>query len=144
MNIISEKLSVDFMKLSRVTIYISFILICISMYLIVFKGINASIDFKGGTIINLSVDKDNLDLSLLRENLTKALNQSIEVVEVESKSNYSELILKMEYLDNENVLHTSLNTMFNNQYKIIKIESIGPKIGDELKVNARNAIIASL
>ena len=144
MNIISEKLSVDFMKLSRVTIYISFILICISMYLIVFKGINASIDFKGGTIINLSVDKDILDLSLLRENLTKALNQSIEVVEVESKSNYSELILKVEYLDNENVLHTSLNTMFNNQYKIIKIESIGPKIGDELKVNARNAIIASL
>ena len=144
MKIISEKLLIDFVKLSRFTIFISLIFIGISMYSIFFKGINMSIDFKGGTIINLSVDRDNLDLSLLRNNLIKDLNQQIEIVEVKSKLNYSELILKMEYLDNENGLHNSLNSMFDNQYQIIKIESIGPKIGDELTVNARNAIIAAL
>ena len=144
MKIIPEKLFIDFIKLSRFTIFISLIFIGLSMYSIFFKGINMSIDFKGGTIINLSVDRDNLDLPVLRNNLIKDLNQPIEIVEVESKLNYSELILKMEYLDNENSLHNSLNTMFDNQYQIIKIESIGPKIGDELTVNARNAIIAAL
>ena len=89
MKIISEKLFIDFIKLSRFTIFISLILVGISMYSIFFKGINMSIDFKGGTIINLSVDRDNLDLSMLRNNLIKDLNQQIEIVEVESKLNYS-------------------------------------------------------
>ena len=33
---------------------------------------------------------------------------------------------------------------FEENYKINQIESIGPKLGDELKNNARNAIIVSL
>ena len=98
MKLISDKLFIDFIKLSRFTIFISLILVGISLYSIFFKGINMSIDFKGGTIINLSVSRDNLDLSMLRNNLIKDLNQQIEIVEVESKLNYSELILKMEYL----------------------------------------------
>ena len=119
MKIISEKLFIDFIKLSRFTIFISLIFMGLSICSIFLKGINMSIDFKGGTIINLSVDRDNLDLPVLRNNLIKDLNQPIEIVEVESKLNYSELILKMEYLDNENGLHNSLNTMFDNQYQII-------------------------
>ena len=55
-----------------------------------------------------------------------------------------ELILKMEYLDNEKGLHNSLNSMFENQYQIIKIESIGPKIGKELKSNSLKAIAVAL
>jgi len=124
--------------------YISIGFMLLSLYSIFFKGIDLSIDFKGGTIINLSVyDEDNLDLSLLRDRLTDRLTQQVNVVQVNSNSNSLDLILKMEYLSNEDILHKSLKTLFH-KYEIIKIESIGPKIGDELTVNARNAIIASL
>ena len=103
-----------------------------------------SIDFQGGTVINLSVDKDELNLSQLRKSLSNDLQQSVGVVEVKSQNSATELILTMEYLENEETLHASLKNIYSDQYNIIKIESIGPKIGDELKDNARNAIIASL
>ena len=50
----------------------------------------------------------------------------------------------MGYLSNEQVINDVLSKVYDNQYSINQIESIGPKIGDELKVNARKAIIASL
>ena len=143
MNILPENIKINFVQLSRVTIYLSISLFVISLYAIFFKGINLSIDFKGGTIIDLSVYETDIDLSLLRDQLSESLNQSVNVVEVNSQSNFTKLMLKMEYLSDENSLHENLELFFN-QYEINKIESIGPKIGNELTVNARNAIIASL
>ena len=139
-----QNISFDFVKYSKYMLCGSIILLCISFYCLIFKGIDMSIDFKGGTIINLSVDIDELDLAKLRKLLSNDLKQSVGVVEVKSKHSATELILTMEYLDNEEMLHSSLSNLYGEKFNIIKIESIGPKVGTELKDNARNAIIASL
>ena len=139
-----QNLSFDFIHYSKYMLSVSIVLILISLYCLIFKGIDMSIDFQGGTIINLSVDRDGLNLSQLRKSLSSDLQQSVGVVEVKSQKSTTELILTMEYLENEETLHASLKNIYSDQYNIIKIESIGPKIGNELKGNARNAIIASL
>ena len=82
-------------------------------------------------------------MSNLRQALEENLNQSVSVVEVKS-NNESYVLLKMSYLSDEQVINDLLNRVYGNSYTINQIESIGPKIGDELRVNARNAIIASL
>ena len=143
MNIIPEKLEINFVKLSKIMMYVSLGFLIISLYAIFFKGINLSIDFKGGTIIDLHVYDKDFDLSFLRDQLINDLNQEVNVVQVNSDSKFSKLILKMEYLSNEDILHDSIKEIFSN-YEISKIESIGPKIGDELTGDARNAILASL
>tara|TARA_X000001036_G_scaffold389094_1_gene385810 strand:- start:1062 stop:1904 length:843 start_codon:yes stop_codon:yes gene_type:complete len=121
---------------------ISVSIFTISILSLLFIGIPSSIDFTGGTIINIKVDTD-INLSNLRQALEENLNQSVSVVEVKS-NNESYVLLKMSYLSDEQVINDLLNRVYGNSYTINQIESIGPKIGDELRVNARNAIIASL
>ena len=97
MNIIPEKLEINFVKLSKIMMYVSLGFLVISLYAIFFKGINLSIDFKGGTIIDLHVYDKDFDLSYLRDQLINDLNQEVNVVQVNSDSQFSKLILKMEY-----------------------------------------------
>ena len=132
----------NFVKYFNQMFVISVSIFTISILSLLFIGIPSSIDFTGGTIINIKVDTD-INLSNLRQALEENLNQSVSVVEVKS-NNESYVLLKMSYLSDEQVINDLLNRVYGNSYTINQIESIGPKIGDELRVNARNAIIASL
>tara|TARA_B100001175_G_scaffold308374_1_gene308726 strand:+ start:1838 stop:2725 length:888 start_codon:yes stop_codon:yes gene_type:complete len=137
-----NKMKFNFVKYFKQMFVISVSIFTISILSLLFIGIPSSIDFTGGTIINIKVDTD-INLSNLRQALEENLNQSVSVVEVKS-NNESYVLLKMSYLSDEQVINDLLNTVYGNSYTINQIESIGPKIGDELRVNARNAIIASL
>ena len=137
-----NKMKFNFVKYFKQMFVISVSIFTISILSLLFIGIPSSIDFTGGTIINIKVDTD-INLSNLRQALEENLNQTVSVVEVKS-NNESYVLLKMSYLSDEQVINDLLNTVYGNSYTINQIESIGPKIGDELRVNARNAIIASL
>ena len=137
-----NKMKFNFVKYFKQMFVISVSIFTISILSLLFIGIPSSIDFTGGTIINIKVDTD-INLSNLRQALEENLNQSVSVVEVKS-NNESYILLKMSYLSDEQVINDLLKKVYGNSYTINQIESIGPKIGDELRVNARNAIIASL
>jgi len=132
----------SFVKYFKTMFIISSAAFIISVLSLFILGIKSSIDFTGGTIINVAVD-GTIDLSNLRKVLEENLNQSINVVEVKSDEE-SYILLKMSYLSDEKIINDLLETVYGNNYVINQIESIGPKLGDELKINARNAIIASL
>ena len=136
--------NIPFIKFSKTFLILSGIIFSVSILLLVFKGVQTSIDFKGGTIINISITSDNHNLTLLRDTLSEQLVKAVSVVEIQSASNQKELILTTEYLSNETQLNLILKQIYNNDYRINKIESIGPKIGNELSKNARNAVIISL
>ncbi|MAZ61053.1 MAG: protein translocase subunit SecF [Candidatus Marinimicrobia bacterium] len=137
-----NKMKFNFVKYFKQMFVISVSIFTISILSLLFIGIPSSIDFTGGTIINIKVDTD-INLSNLRQALEENLNQSVSVVEVKS-NNESYILLKMSYLSDEQVINDLLKKVYGNSFTINQIESIGPKIGDELRVNARNAIIASL
>lgn len=132
----------SFVKYFKTMFIISSVAFIISVLSLFILGIKSSIDFTGGTIINVAVD-GTIDLSNLRKVLEENLNQSINVVEVKSDEE-SYILLKMSYLSDEKIINDLLETVYGSNYVINQIESIGPKLGDELKINARNAIIASL
>ena len=138
------KSNIQFIKNSNKFLLLSITVFIVSVFLIFLKGIKKSIDFKGGTIINLTIESDNYDLSILRDVLSNKLTNSINVVEMKTELNDYEVVVTTEYLSNENQVSDVLESLYNDSYKINKIESIGPKIGKELSKNARNAIIASL
>ncbi len=138
------KSNIQFIENSNKFLLLSILVFIVSVFLIFLKGIKKSIDFKGGTIINLTIESDNYDLSILRDVLSSKLTNSINVVEMKTELNDYEVVVTTEYLSNENQVSDVLKSLYNDSYKINKIESIGPKIGKELSKNARNAIIASL
>ncbi len=138
------KTNIPFIKNANKFLLFSLVVFVLSVFLLLFKGIKKSIDFKGGTIINLAIESDNYDLSVLRDVLSEKLTNSINVVEMKTELNDYEVIVTTEYLSDETQFNDALQSLYNDSYKINKIESIGPKIGKELSKNARNAIIASL
>ena len=50
---------------------LSTILIVISLVLLIFKGLNFGIDFKGGTLIELRSNDTKINVSSLRDNLSQ-------------------------------------------------------------------------
>ena len=137
-----NKINFNFTNYFKSMILVSLVIFLVSLTSLLIIGVKSSIDFTGGTVINVQVDTD-VNLSNLRQVLEQDLKQPVSVVEVNS-NNETYILLKMGYLSNEQVINDVLSKVYDNQYSINQIESIGPKIGDELKVNARNAIIASL
>ena len=50
---------------------LSISLIIISLFLLIFKGLNFGIDFKGGTLIELRSNETKINVSSLRDNLNQ-------------------------------------------------------------------------
>ena len=50
---------------------LSAIMIVISLLLLIFKGLNFGIDFKGGTLIELRSSETKINVSSLRDNLSQ-------------------------------------------------------------------------
>ena len=144
MNLIPSNLKIDFIKISQFTSWLSVAMILISLMVYFFSGIKFSIDFTGGTLVNLSIEDESFNIAELREKLTQSIDENIVVIQQNSLNDKNNLLLTMRFLHDENILHTSLQKLYDKKYNIIQIESIGPKIGNELKNNARNAIICAL
>ena len=51
--------------------YLSISLVVISLFFLVFKGLNFGIDFKGGTLIELRSSDSKITVSSLRDNLNQ-------------------------------------------------------------------------
>ena len=49
----------------------SLVLVIVSLCFLMFKGLNFGIDFKGGTLIELRSSYDKVNVSSLRDNLSK-------------------------------------------------------------------------
>ena len=123
---------INFSSYFKIFNYISLFLFISSIILILFKGLNYGVDFKGGTIIEIRI-KENINISQIRNNLSKFELGDLAVKEFGKKGDF---ILKFEkkLSDNNNEI-----TKIENSLKIIddnvdlrRVESVGPKISKEL------------
>ena len=60
---------INFNKFFRLFNILSVVLIICSILLLIFKGLNFGIDFKGGTLIELRTNDKNINVSSLRDTL---------------------------------------------------------------------------
>jgi len=145
MKIFKKNLNIQFLDISKYMITCSIIFLCFGMFALLYKGISASIDFTGGTIINVSVQsQEEINLVKLRENFSNLFQNNVNIVEIKKENDRKSIIITTDFLEDENMLNEILQDYFKDNYSIEQIESIGPKIGNELQKNARNAILVSL
>ncbi|MDC3016595.1 protein translocase subunit SecF [Candidatus Pelagibacter sp.] len=119
---------------------LSSVLIIFSLILLIFKGLNFGIDFKGGTLIELRSSDTKINVSSLRDNL-KQMN--LGDVSVKKFGNDQDYLIKFENNSNQKntveQIKLNLDKSFGNKFDFRRVENVGPKVSAEL---LRSGIIA--
>ncbi len=119
-------------------------LVIISLILLIFKGLNFGIDFKGGTLIELRSTDTKINVSSLRDNLNQ---MNLGDVSVKNFGNEKDFLIKFENSDNKNVIEeikTNLDKSFGNNFNFRRVENVGPKVSAELLKSGVIAISVAL
>ena len=118
---------------------LSVTLVIVSLFLLIFKGLNFGIDFKGGTLIELRSTDTKINVSSIRDNLNQ---MNLGDVSVKNFGNKSDFLIKFENNENKNVIEeikNNLDKSFGNSFNFRRVENVGPKVSAEL---LRSGIIA--
>ena len=121
----------------------SLILFLMSVILIIFKGLNYGIDFKGGTLIELR--SNNSDASSIRDVLK---NMDLGDVNVKKFGKEGDFLIKVEQKgDNNKLIPEIKKNLFDNLNSDVnfrRVENVGPKVSAELLQSGILAISLSL
>ena len=78
----------NFIKKFKMANLISIVFVLISLILIIFKGLNFGIDFKGGTLIELRVESNNIKINEIRSAFSNMDLGDLNVKEFGKKGDY--------------------------------------------------------
>ena len=125
--------------------FISVILIALSLFLLVFNGLDFGIDFKGGTLIELRSSDSKINVSSLRDKFSQ---MNLGDISVKKFGNDKDYLIKFENKDNKkNVIEEikiNLDKSFGNNFNFRRVENVGPKVSEELLKSGVIAISLSL
>jgi len=139
-------MNIPFNKFYKLFNIFSLFLILISLLLLIFKGLNYGVDFKGGTLIEIrSLDK-TLNISDLRKSFN---NLNLGDVTVKKFGNDNDYVVKFEKKQSikENFIENikiELKKDIGNIFEFRRVESVGPKVSAELLKSGVIAIALSL
>jgi preprotein translocase subunit SecF len=123
----------------------SIVLIILSLSLLIFKGLNYGIDFKGGTLIELRSSDNKINAGSLRDSLSQ---MNLGDVSVKKFGNDQDYLIKFEINDAKNNvienIKTSLENSYGNNFNFRRVENVGPKVSSELLKSGIIAISLSL
>jgi preprotein translocase subunit SecF len=124
---------------------VSSLLIIVSLVLLIFKGLNFGIDFKGGTLIELRSTDAKINVSSLRDKFSQ---MDLGDVSVKKFGNDKDYLIKFENKDNKkNIIEeikNNLDKSFGNNFNFRRVENVGPKVSSELLKSGVIAISLSL
>ena len=139
--IIPTNSNYDFMKLKNYFIYLSIFLIVISVFLLSFRGLNLGIDFKGGTLVEVTTK--NSDIGELRSVLSPHFND----VSLQEFGNSQTIIIRLQNNSNEESIETinKVKDLINDKVEEFRrSEFVGPTISSELLWKGLQAISFAL
>ena len=124
----------------------SLFLVLASVFMIFFKGLNFGIDFKGGTLIELRCDSENIQISDVRASFNNLNLGDVNVKEFGKKGDY---LIKFERknFDEKNSIKIIKETVKNKLQGNIdfrRVENVGPKVSKELLESGLLAISLAL
>ena len=124
---------------------VSTLLITISLILLIFKGLNFGIDFKGGTLIELRSTDTKINVTTLRDKFSQ---MNLGDISVKKFGNDTDYLIKFENKDNKKniieVIKVNLDKSFGNNFNFRRVENVGPKVSAELLKSGVIAISLSL
>jgi len=131
---------ISFNKFYKKLNIISLILIIVSLLLLLFKGLNYGVDFKGGTLIEIRTNKDTNNISIIRDSFNQ---MNLGDVSVKKFGNETDFIVKFEKQNSndpkfiKNIQSNLSESIGNVEFR--RVENVGPKVSSEL---LRSGIIA--
>lgn len=136
MEIIKPGTQIPFLSYRRWGFVLSSVLIALVVLLLVTKGPNLGVDFKGGTMVHVKFT-DTVTIGQLRATLENSPLGGI--VQSFGGGDTGEYLIRMEKSDAQidtvgrdirNVLDESFG---QGSYEVRRVESVGPKVGDDLR-----------
>ncbi len=147
MELIPPNLGIDFVRLAPMMIGLSAIVILAGLASVWWKGVNYGIDFAGGTVIQVRFQKPT-PIADVRAALERQDFQAVVVQDVGG----SETEFQIRVLGNgdnatattSDAARTGLREKFGEgTYDVLRVESVGPKVGKELWRQALLAVLVS-
>lgn len=140
-----ETPNIDFIGKRKVAYLVSGILFFASLAIVLTKGLQYGIDFKGGTEFVYSF-KEAVNTTDIRSSLTEVLGTSPEVKLFGSES---EILLRTDSEMESGELQLAIEASFketlpNNSYTFGKKDAVGPKIADDLKSAGAQSVIYAI
>ena len=137
--------NINFVSKFKIANISSIIIFILSIFLIVFKGLNYGIDFKGGTLIELRTDK-SINASMIRDSLNSMNLGDINVKKFGKEGDY---LIKVEQksVNNNSLIPTIKQTLSENlsaEVDFRRVENVGPKVSSELLESSVIAISLAL
>ncbi|CRF51114.1 Protein-export membrane protein SecF (TC 3.A.5.1.1) [Helicobacter heilmannii] len=122
---------VNFMEYSKWLLVASTLLVLACLGLIFFKGFNLGVDFAGGSVAQVRFVKDT-PITKIRHAFNEAHFSGVQVNAFGSKK---EVVIKIPVGKVHKDLSTEITHILKplGQFEIRKLDSVGPKVGDELK-----------
>lgn len=135
MDLIGKK-KFDFINNRRMAYIISTVIILVGLISIIFQGFNYGIDFAGGTLLQIRFDK-SVSTTELR-NVLSEFNLSQSTIQNLSEN---EFVIRTEKIDSEQ--RKEILSAFRENLAgldVLRVESVGPVIGENLKKLALSAL----
>ena len=145
LRIIKSETNINFMRIKKLTLFISSILFFLSLSLVFIKGLNLGIDFTGGSLIEVRF-KENIDLNNLRMKMNKL---DLGEIQLQTIGNENDIVIKVQdKKNNENTQSETIqiikNSLSGKSVEYRRAEFVGPKVGAELVNAGIIAVIFSL
>jgi preprotein translocase SecF subunit len=137
-----ENPNFDFIGARRIALYISGILVVISIIAISVKGFHYGIEFEGGKVYVLQFQK-RVNAAKIRKQLTKPLHGEPIVKQFGSPSSIMvRTDTKGSVVDVQNTIMAEMQKSYpNNAAKILKSNTVGPRFAKDLAHHAMMAVV---
>ena len=124
----------------------SSVLIFLSVLVLLFKGLNLGVDFKGGTLIELRIENSKIGTSEIRQSL---LRMNLGDVNVKKFGKENDYLIKVEITETNNAnfiktINNQLSSDLSSAVNFRRVENVGPKVSGELLKAGLLAISLSL
>ena len=130
-------------KLANIT---STILVLLSIFMILFKGLNFGIDFKGGTLMELRCDSTNIQISDVRSSFNQLDLGDINVKEFGKKGDFLIKFERKSFDDKISIktIKEKVSNELQGNVDFRRVENVGPKVSKELLESGLLAISLAL
>ena len=124
----------------------SSILIFLSILVLLFKGLNLGVDFKGGTLIEVRTENSKSDIAEIRQSL---LRMNLGDVTVKKFGKEQDYLVKIEMTKTNDInfiksIKDQLSSDLGSVVNFRRVENVGPKVSNELLKAGLLAISLSL
>ena len=145
MQLLKDKLKIDFMGKRRLAMTLSSVILVISLAALISKGLNFGIDFTGGTLIEVGYP-ESVELEPIRTALADAGFDSAQVQHFGSSREVLVRIAPQADKESAQLSEEAIAGLrqLNAAVEMRRIEFVGPQVGEELTEQGALAMIYAL